>query len=89
MERKISDIIDTIQKCNREELDLLVERFHPLIKKYSRELPYEEAETDLVIFFINLIDKINLEKFKTKGEGALVNFIRNSLRMLTSYEFST
>lgn len=41
----------------------LLEKFRPLILKYKHMLKYEDAEYDLVLFFIEMIDSIKLEGF--------------------------
>ena len=48
-------------------------------KKFARKLYYPEAETDLIIEFIQLIDNIKLERFSESDEGRLVNYIYDSL----------
>jgi RNA polymerase sigma factor (sigma-70 family) len=40
----------------------LITKFEPLIKKYSRKLNYYGDNTDLVISFIEIIDKIPIDK---------------------------
>ncbi|WP_326911552.1 BhlA/UviB family holin-like peptide [Sedimentibacter sp. MB31-C6] len=38
------------------------------MKKFGRKLFYEEAETDLTIFLLEFINKVNLEKFKSRKD---------------------
>lgn len=79
MENEIYNKLVLIKKGNNDELYLLIKKFEPIIKKLSRKLNYEEAETDLVIFFIEFAKSINLEKFKIKNDGIIVNYIKKSL----------
>ncbi|MCT4687724.1 MAG: sigma-70 family RNA polymerase sigma factor, partial [Vallitalea sp.] len=45
-------------KTDKDSMYVLIKQFEPLIDKYSRLLNYEEARTDLIIAFIELIHKI-------------------------------
>ena len=51
-------------------------KFSPLIKKYGKKLDYEEAESDLTIFLLESIKKIDLNKFKNRSDGEIVNYIK-------------
>jgi len=53
----------------------LYKKFLPCIKGFGRKLFYEEAETDLTIFLIEFIKKVDLEKFKTRKDGEIVNYM--------------
>lgn len=62
------------------ELLNVIDKFNPLIQKYKRKLNYEESETDLTIAIIEILYSIDLKKFETYGDGAIVRFICNSIR---------
>ena len=79
MESEIYNKLILIKNGDNDELYLLIKKFEPIIKKLSRKLNYEEAETDLIIFFIEFVKSINLEKFKIKNDGIIVNYIKKSL----------
>lgn len=64
---------------NEDALNEIINKFKPLIKKLSNRLEYEEAETDLIISFIQIINRINPYKLKNTSEGALVNYISRAL----------
>lgn len=67
------------RKCNSEEvIEEIMERFKLTIKKFSRELNYEEAETDLIICIIELIQSSKLDTIE--NEGMIINYIYNTLR---------
>ncbi|WP_425446390.1 helix-turn-helix domain-containing protein [Dethiothermospora halolimnae] len=68
----------TIKKAKNGDQDallFLINKFKPLIKKYSRQLTYEETETDLVICFIEKIKKFNLNKIKNKNDAMIISYI--------------
>lgn len=71
-------ITDLVQdaKTDKESMYLLIQQFEPLINKYSRLLKYEEAKTDLIIAFIELIYRIPI----LKTDGQMVNYINKSLK---------
>jgi len=60
-------------------LQCIIEKFQPIIRKYSRQLNYDGAESDLVIFLLELIFESKLCCMKFYSEGELVNFIVRSL----------
>lgn len=71
-------IRDLVQdaKTDKESMYLLIQQFEPLINKYSRLLKYEEAKTDIIIAFIEVIYKIpNLD-----STPKIVRYISNSLK---------
>ena len=59
MERrqKLLGIIINAQNGDQDAVVKLVHRFIPLIKKYSREMGYEEAYADLVTWTVKAIHK--------------------------------
>lgn len=60
---------------------LLLEQFQPIIKKYARLLKYEDAANDLTLFFLELIDKIDLAQFcGSKRDFELLSYIGTSIR---------
>lgn len=68
-------LLEKVQKGDEESTIDILSKFLPTIKKMSRKLNYEEAETDLTIAFLETIKEINLKSLKVKGDGAIVNYI--------------
>ncbi|MEG6511625.1 sigma-70 family RNA polymerase sigma factor [Desulforamulus ruminis] len=60
----------------RSEVSLYINRFQPIIKKYSRKLNYEEAESDLIIFLLQLLKKVP----KFDSEKFLNSYIAKSIK---------
>jgi len=54
--------------------------FEPLIKIYTKKLNYEEAETYLIIVYIEIIKNINLNLFAVKNGGLIVSYTVGSLK---------
>ncbi|MCT4661947.1 MAG: hypothetical protein N4A40_08815, partial [Tissierellales bacterium] len=60
---KLYQCLESAQNGNSESLIDLIKKFDLSFKKYARKLSYPEAETDLIIEFIILIQKVDLKKF--------------------------
>lgn len=57
----------------------VIEKFRPTIKKFSRQLDYEEAETDLIIELIQIIKGTVFNNLKKKYDGAIINYIYHAM----------
>lgn len=79
MNTKMYDVIKLAQMNNKEAMQSLIDKFMPIISKYQYKLGYAEARTDLIIEFIQVIDKIDLCKFDSEKEGTLVVYINKAL----------
>ena len=80
MNNSLYDTIESIQNGDTEKIIYIIGKFNPTIKKYSKRLKYEEAETDLIIDLIEMIQVINLSNFDKKNEGSLVKYIYNNIK---------
>ena len=58
----------------------MLRKFDRLIKKYARILNYEDAYSDLVLFFIDLIQGRGIKNVCGKDDGIIVNYIVTSVR---------
>lgn len=75
------DLIILSSNGDKDSKMILINKFQPLLTKYSKKLNYEGAETDLVIFFLELISvlsKYNKSIFKN-NERVLVKYIATSI----------
>lgn len=73
-------LIERAKEGDREILVDVFLRFKKTIKKLSKKLRYEEAETDLTIAFLVIIKEINLRRFNSKDDGAIVKYIYRCLK---------
>lgn len=71
------DLIKNANKGDEDSLLKLLNKFDPLIKKCSFQLPYEEAKTDLIIFFIELIRDFKIKNINHNGQA--VNYISKAI----------
>lgn len=70
------------QAQNGDELSKveIYKKFLPCIKGFGRKLNYEEAETDLIIFLLEFIKKIDLKKFETRSDGEIVLYVHRAIK---------
>jgi len=54
---KLRELISLARSGNEEAMTEVVNRFIPIIKKYSRQLGYEEASSDLVFWIIKAVHR--------------------------------
>ena len=76
----LKDTIAAAQRNDEESLLALIEKFKPLLKKYAYKLHYEDSFFDLQLDFIQIVTTLNLEAQTKESEGALVNYICNSVQ---------
>jgi len=74
------ELINAAKNGEEQALINLVNTFEPAINKFSRHLGYDCAKTDLNIFLIELIKKMDLNNFDPKANGKIFNYIYNSIR---------
>ncbi len=78
MKKDLFKLVEMSKNKDDEALLELILRFKPTIQKFKRQLHYEEAETDLIISLIEIINKIDLKKAK-KNEAILIKYIHSCL----------
>lgn len=61
-------------------MEALISKFEPILKKYSYKLFWEDALNDMIVKFIELIQELPLDNLRCKADGALVNYIAQSVR---------
>lgn len=74
------DQIRKAQGNDKDEMLKLIERFVPLLRKYSRKLNYEDAYEDTVLFFIELVKGIRLDRLSCTEDGVLTAYISVSVK---------
>lgn len=72
---KLYNLLVRAQRGDKESCYVILEKFERLTKKYSRKLAYEDAEQDVICYFIELIYTFPLEKFREDDEGKIVVYI--------------
>lgn len=72
---------DLIRQLPCEEAFLsLLEKYDKLLRKYARQLEYEDAYEDLRVFFLSLLCRMKNQPILEKSEGEIVNYIAFSVK---------
>lgn len=75
----LSQLVEKAQNSDDEAMLYIIRCFEPKLKKCSRRLEYEEAETDLIIGLIDAIQSLKLCSIKNNSDGAIINYISNMI----------
>lgn len=66
---------------NKDAILYMLMKFKPLIKKYSYLLNYSDAEQDIILAFIEVIEKIPVENIKNKNANIFIlSYIKTSIK---------
>lgn len=68
------------QKDDKDAMMELITRFQPLLRKYANKLRYEDAYEDVVLYFIQLVKSINLDRLESHNDEVVVSYINVSIR---------
>ncbi|WP_346915728.1 hypothetical protein [Clostridium sp.] len=75
----IVTLVKKARSYDKNSMESLLIKFDPIINSLSRKLGYDCAKIDLIIFFIKMIYSIQLANIFNLSDGALVNYIKESL----------
>lgn len=78
-QQSLYNIISKAKESDPDSLELLINKFDPIISKLSYKLSYDCAKSDLIIFFINFLKNIKLTNINLINDGVMVNYIKTSL----------
>lgn len=73
------DLINSVKRDDKEAMTELIDRFRPLLKKYAAKLSYEDAYEDMVLYYIELIRSIDLNKLICTKDEVIVSYINVSI----------
>ena len=71
----ICNLISDAKKGDKDSMLEILSKFKPLIKKYSYMMNYEDAENDLILSMIQLINDMP----SLSNDGQAVNYINQSI----------
>ncbi|HCF71102.1 MAG TPA: sigma-70 family RNA polymerase sigma factor [Syntrophomonas sp.] len=74
------ELIIKSQRGDSEATLMLIKKFEPLLKKYAYKLYYDDAYSDLLFDFIELLHHIRLDRMRGLSEGILISYIGTSIR---------
>ena len=72
----------TLAQRDNKELEALIYRFRPLIRKCGRQLHIEDGEQEMVVAFIELIKRFRPERLRSQDDGKVVQYIKNAMNPL-------
>lgn len=72
-------LIIQAQQGNKTSMDELLYNFRPLIKKYAFRLHTEDGESELQLFFIELIHQLQPALLIPNNDGKIINYISTSI----------
>lgn len=75
----LCDLICNAQKGDKEAMLELIQKFSPLFRKYARKLNYEDAYEDIILFYMEMIRSVNLERIVSLEDGAVISYINVSI----------
>ena len=78
--KSLQEVLKLAKGGNQEAICYFIKKFQLLIKKFARQLNYDCAETDLIIYLLEFIKKMDIEKMSRLSEGEIVNYIIKLLR---------
>ncbi|MGH4120269.1 sigma-70 family RNA polymerase sigma factor [Clostridium sp.] len=81
MENKLMDLILKYKQGDKDNILEIINDFMPLLKKYSRKLSYDGADSDLIIALIKIVEAYPIYKNnKASKECVIVSYIATSIR---------
>lgn len=79
MKENFKDIALDAARNNPNAVEKLVKRLQPMITRSANIAGYEGGESDLIIFLLESLRKMNVEKMSQYHEGQIVQLFRNML----------
>ena len=75
-----AELIFRSQGGDKVATEKLIEKFHPLLKKYAFRLYYDDAYDDLLVDFVEFLHNMRLNRIHNRSEGGLVSYISKSIQ---------
>lgn len=78
---ELDDIILLCKQRNTKAMQYMVDKFTPLISKYSYLLNYEDAKQDMTLAFIEVINSIPIQNFQIQhSQYPILGYIKYSIK---------
>lgn len=74
------DKIREAQRGNQDAMLYLIQKYMPLLSRYSKKLHQEDAYSELTLAFIELIHHIRIDRLISGSDGAITNYIAASVK---------
>lgn len=79
MSNALYRMIEKSQNNDEDSMLYILQKFEPLLLKYTKKLYYEDAFFDLQIELIEIIRDIPIEGFRECDEGRIISYICKSI----------
>lgn len=73
------DILLAAKRGESESQMLLFTKFKPLLHHLAYRLHSEDAESEMTLVFFELLNKIDIKKFRLRADGVIVSYISRSI----------
>lgn len=77
---KLYDIIKNYKQGNKDSIIEVIELFNPLLNKLERQSNCCDIKSELIIFMIELMDKLPFENKKFCHDKYIVSYISKSIK---------
>lgn len=75
----LCDLICCAQSGDKRAMMELIDKFSPLFKKYAGKLNYEDAYEDIILFYMEMIRSMDLDRIASLEDGAIISYINISI----------
>lgn len=75
----LRDLICSAQAGDKKAMMELIDKFSPLFKKYARKLDYEDAYEDIILFYMEMIRSMDMDRIASLEDGAVISYINVSI----------
>lgn len=73
------DMIQQSHKGDQNATLALIEKFNPLLRKYTNKLNYDDAYYDLLTDFLTFLSRFQTDTLISKNEGSVISYITTSI----------
>lgn len=77
--RNLYEIIQSCKDGNEEDVIFILNKFDPLINKYSRLLEYEDTKQELSLTLIKVLQRIRIDKGNFTEDKYIISYIKKSI----------
>ena len=78
------ELIKLVVCGDKFSLEVLINKFSPLLKKQARYLDYEDAYSDMVLWFIVEAQNIKPDTIKNQNEASMISYINMMVKNIVS-----
>ena len=79
MEDNLKNLLNSAIEKDEESIVKIINLLNPMLRKYGRLAGYDEAETDLVIFLLESLNRMDVKNIDSYNEGQLFSYFKTIL----------